>query len=114
VAYPAISTLFLALHPGLFSNSRSSYRAPDAQSAPACLTGRGTKSMMRTTSAAARGARKEEHAMIQKNIGRNTRCVIPAVAFERVRPRRGAFRGRAIRPSAGASDYTSGNKQKNA
>jgi hypothetical protein len=70
--------------------------------------------MMRKMSAAARGARKEEHAMSQKNIGRNTRRGIPAVAFEPARPRRHAPRGPAFRPSAGAFDYTSVNKHKNA
>jgi hypothetical protein len=70
--------------------------------------------MIRKTSVAARGARKEEPAMIQEKIGRNTRHDIPAIAFVANHPRRRDFRESGFQPSAVAFDYTSGDKHKNA
>lgn len=70
--------------------------------------------MIRKTSVAARGARKEEPAMIQEKIGRNTWNDIPAIAFVAIYPLRRGFRESGFQPSAVAFDYTSSDKQKNA
>lgn len=67
--------------------------------------------MMRSWSAA---AREEKSAMSQNNIGRDTPRGDPATVFDAAERWRDALRLRALRPFAGAFDYTSGNNHKNA
>jgi hypothetical protein len=68
--------------------------------------------MIRKTFAAACGARKEEPAMNQEKIGRNTRHGIPAIALVAMHPQRRDFRASGCEASAAALDYTSSDKHK--
>jgi hypothetical protein len=70
--------------------------------------------MMRGRSATARGARKEKPTMPQNNTGRDGQRGDPAAAFDLSERWCNVSAAQALRPFAGAFDYTSGNKHKNA